>query len=178
MDKLTEATEYYLMTLLNEVGDDPCRDGVIDTPARLKKAMRFMLSGYKQDLHEIVGEAMFDVGENAGSSVQVNGIEFYSLCEHHVLPFFGNVNVEYIPEIGKPVIGLSKIPRIVNMFARRLQIQERLTTQIGEAIKQITMSKSIRVEVTGKHLCCSMRGVEKQNVEMKTVFETGKFLRI
>ncbi|MDQ3068244.1 MAG: GTP cyclohydrolase I FolE [Acidobacteriota bacterium] len=145
--------------LLVELGEDPDREGLKNTPRRVDKALRFLTSGYAADIDEIVNGALFTVDYN--EMVIVRDIDFYSLCEHHLLPFFGKCHIAYIPK-GK-VIGLSKIPRIVDVFARRLQLQERLTSQIAETIREQLEPRGVAVVVEGTHLCMSMRGVEKQN---------------
>jgi GTP cyclohydrolase IA len=145
--------------LLVELGEDPDREGLKNTPRRVEKAMRFLTSGYQADVDEIINDALFTVDYN--EMVIVKDIDFYSLCEHHLLPFFGKCHIAYIPK-GK-VIGLSKIPRLVDVFARRLQLQERLTSQIAETIREKIQPMGVAVVIEGTHLCMSMRGVEKQN---------------
>ena len=145
--------------LLAELGEDPSREGLLDTPKRVEKALRFLTGGYAANVDEIVNNALFTVDYN--EMVIVKDIDFYSLCEHHMLPFFGKCHVAYIPN-GK-VIGLSKIPRIVDIFARRLQVQERLTNQIAETINEKVKPLGVAVVTEAAHLCMSMRGVEKQN---------------
>ena len=145
--------------ILKELGEDPTRDGLIKTPHRVAKAMRFFAKGYAQDPAEILTGALFDV--NYDEMVMVKDIDFYSLCEHHMVPFFGRVHVAYIPN-GK-VVGLSKIPRTVEIFARRLQVQERLTMDIAQTLEAVLKPKGVGVVVEAKHLCMMMRGVEKQN---------------
>jgi GTP cyclohydrolase I len=145
--------------ILKELGEDPTRDGLIKTPLRVAKAMRFFAKGYAQDPAEILTGALFDV--NYDEMVMVKDIDFYSLCEHHMVPFFGRVHVAYIPN-GK-VVGLSKIPRTVEIFARRLQVQERLTMDIAQTLEAVLKPKGVGVVVEAKHLCMMMRGVEKQN---------------
>ena len=145
--------------LLAELGEDPDREGLKNTPKRVEKAMKFLTSGYQADVDGIINDALFTVDYN--EMVIVKDIDFYSLCEHHLLPFFGKCHIAYIPE-GR-VIGLSKIPRLVDVFARRLQLQERLTSQIAETILAKIQPKGVAVVVEGTHLCMSMRGVEKQN---------------
>ena len=146
-------------TILKELGEDPTRDGLLKTPQRVAKAMRFFVKGYSQDPAEVLTGALFDV--NYDEMVMVKDIDFYSLCEHHMVPFFGRVHVAYIPN-GK-VVGLSKIPRTVEIFARRLQVQERLTTDIAQTLESVLKPKGVGVVVEAKHLCMMMRGVEKQN---------------
>src|ERR687885_607430 len=145
--------------LLIEIGEDPDREGLLRTPVRVEKAMQFLTSGYAADIDEVLNNALFTVDYN--EMVIVKDIDFYSLCEHHLLPFFGKCHVAYIPE--RRVIGLSKIPRLVDVFARRLQIQERMTNQIAETIRETINPKGVAVVCEGTHLCMSMRGVEKQN---------------
>jgi GTP cyclohydrolase I len=148
-----------VQTLLREIGEDPSREGLEETPWRVAKALRFFTQGYRQDPREILGEALFDVTYD--EMVLVKDIEFYSLCEHHMLPFLGRVHVAYIPD-GK-VLGLSKIPRLVEMFARRLQVQERLTVQIAETLDKELSPRGVAVVIEAIHLCMMMRGVEQQN---------------
>jgi GTP cyclohydrolase I len=145
--------------LLRLIGEDPGRPGLIDTPERFAKALAFLTSGRSANIDEIVGDALFD--EPSGELVLIRDIEFFSLCEHHLLPFFGRAHVAYIPN-GK-VIGLSKIPRIVDAFARRPQVQERLTNQIAKEIERVLKPKGVAVITEASHLCMMMRGVEKQN---------------
>ena len=145
--------------LLAELGEDPDREGLRNTPRRVEKAMRFLTSGYQADVDGIINDALFTVDYN--EMVIVKDIDFYSLCEHHLLPFFGKCHIAYIPK-GK-VLGLSKIPRLVDVFARRLQLQERLTSQIAETIREKVQPMGVAVVIEGTHLCMSMRGVEKQN---------------
>jgi GTP cyclohydrolase I len=157
--------------ILLEIGEDPNRDGLRRTPERFEKAFRFLTSGYQQDPEKLLNGAMFTVSYD--QMVLVKDIEFYSLCEHHLLPFFGKCHVAYIPD--KKVVGLSKIPRLVNMFARRLQIQERLTNQIANAIQQKINPLGVGVVVEGRHLCMVMRGVEKQHSQTVTSAMLGSF---
>ena len=145
--------------MLAHLGEDPSREGLLDTPKRVEKALRFLTSGYAADVDALVNNALFTVDYN--EMVIVKDIDFYSLCEHHMLPFFGKCHVAYIPN-GK-VIGLSKIPRIVDVFARRLQVQERLTNQIAATINDKVNPLGVAVVTEAAHLCMSMRGVEKQN---------------
>jgi GTP cyclohydrolase IA len=157
--------------MLQLIGEDPVRDGLRRTPERFEKALRFLTSGYHQDPEKLLNGAMFDVCYD--QMVLVKDIEIYSLCEHHMLPFFGKCHVAYIPD--KKVVGLSKIPRLVNMFARRLQIQERLTNQIASAIQQNISPLGVGVVVEARHLCMVMRGVEKQNSQTVTSAMLGSF---
>jgi len=145
--------------LLRELHEDPDREGLVSTPARVEKALKFLTSGYDADIDEILNNALFTV--DYSEMVIVKDVDFYSLCEHHLLPFFGKCHVAYIPSTR--VIGLSKIPRLVDVFARRLQIQERMTNQIAGTISDIVRPLGVAVVVEATHLCMSMRGVEKQN---------------
>ena len=158
-------------SLLKELGEDPGRDGLQRTPKRVAKAMRFLTSGYEQNPVDILNNALFDVTYD--EMVMVKDIEFYSLCEHHMLPFFGRVHVAYVPN-GK-VVGLSKIPRLVEMFARRLQVQERLTTQVAETLEEVLEPKGVAVVGEAIHLCMMMRGVEQQNSSAVTSSMRGVF---
>jgi GTP cyclohydrolase I len=153
------------------LGEDPNRDGLRRTPERFEKALRFLTSGYHQDSDKVLNGAMFSVSYD--QMVLVKDIEFYSMCEHHVLPFFGKCHVAYIPD--KKVVGLSKIPRLVNMFARRLQIQERLTNQIANAIQQKIFPLGVGVVIEAQHMCMVMRGVEKQSSQTVTSAMLGSF---
>jgi GTP cyclohydrolase I len=145
--------------LLAELGEDPSREGLLRTPQRVERALRFLASGYTADIDAILNDALFTV--DYSEMVIVKDIDFYSLCEHHLLPFFGKCHVAYIPS--RHVIGLSKIPRLVDVFARRLQIQERMTNQIAQTILEKINPLGVAVVCEGTHLCMSMRGVEKQN---------------
>jgi len=145
--------------LLTRLGEDPARDGLVRTPERVEKSMDFLTRGYAQSVDEVLHEALFDVDYD--EMVMVRDIEFYSLCEHHLLPFFGKAHIAYIPQ-GK-VVGLSKLPRIVDVFARRLQVQERLTQQIAEAIDEAIHPQGVGVVIEAQHLCMMMRGVQKQS---------------
>lgn len=158
-------------TIIREIGEDLDRPGLKDTPDRAAKAFEFLNRGYKQTVDEVVNDALFP--SDCDEMVVVKDIELYSLCEHHLLPFIGRVHVAYIPT-GK-VLGLSKVARIVDMYARRLQIQENLTRQIAETIQEVTGAKGVGVIVSAKHMCMMMRGVEKQNSEMKTSAMLGSF---
>jgi GTP cyclohydrolase I len=157
--------------LLSELGEDPDREGLVRTPQRVDKALRFLTSGYGADIDAIVNDALFTV--DYSEMVIVKDIDFYSLCEHHLLPFFGKCHVAYIPR--RKVIGLSKIPRLVDVFARRLQIQERMTNQIAQTILEKTDPLGVAVVCEGTHLCMSMRGVEKQNSFAMTSAMLGMF---
>jgi GTP cyclohydrolase I len=145
--------------LLSELGEDPSREGLLDTPKRVEKALKFLTSGYTADVDTVLNNALFTVDYN--EMVIVKDIDFYSLCEHHLLPFFGRCHIAYLPK-GK-VIGLSKIPRLVEVFARRLQIQERMTSQIADTIREKIDPLGVAVVIEATHLCMAMRGVEKQN---------------
>jgi GTP cyclohydrolase I len=157
--------------LLIELGEDPDREGLARTPERVKKALKFLTSGYAANIDEVLNNALFTVDYN--EMVIVKDIDFYSLCEHHLLPFFGKCHVAYIPR--KRVIGLSKLPRLVDVFARRLQIQERMTNQIAETIRQKIDPLGVAVVCEATHLCMSMRGVEKQNSFAITSAMLGAF---
>jgi GTP cyclohydrolase I len=156
--------------LLQELGEDITRPGLVDTPARAATALRYLTKGYKESLDDIINEALFDSDIN--EMVVLKDIEMYSMCEHHLLPFMGTCHVGYLPN-GK-VIGLSKIARIVDFFARRLQIQERLTSEIATCIQSITGARGVAVTIEAKHLCMMMRGVEKQNSTMCTSVMLGE----
>src|SRR5678815_3161676 len=157
--------------LLEAVGEDPQRQGLVKTPNRAARAFEFLTNGYRQSLADIVNGALFD--SDASEIILVKDIELYSMCEHHLLPFIGKAHVAYIPN-GK-VIGLSKVARIVDVFARRLQIQENLTIQVADALMQFLRPNGVAVVVEAKHLCMMMRGVEKQNSVMKTSCLLGTF---
>jgi GTP cyclohydrolase IA len=157
--------------LLAELGEDPSREGLLDTPKRVEKALAFLTSGYAADVDATLNNALFSVDYN--EMVIVRDIDFYSLCEHHLLPFFGKCHVAYIPQ-GK-VLGLSKIPRLVDIFARRLQIQERLTNQIAETLREKVDPLGVAVVVEATHLCMAMRGVERQNSVAATSAMLGVF---
>lgn len=157
--------------LLVQLGEDPDREGLLRTPLRVEKALRFLTSGYQADIKSVLNDALFTV--DYSEMVIVKDVDFYSMCEHHLLPFFGKCHVAYIPR--KQVIGLSKIPRLVDVFARRLQIQERMTNQIAETIREAVDPLGVAVVVEGTHLCMSMRGVEKQNSFAVTSAMLGAF---
>jgi GTP cyclohydrolase I len=156
--------EKHYTAILEQLGEDPSREGLRDTPLRAAKAMQYLCRGYSQDLNEIVNGALFS--SDTKEIVLVKNIELYSLCEHHILPFIGKAHVAYLPN-GK-VLGLSKVARIVDMFARRLQIQENLSRQIAEAVQQVTGAAGVAVVIEAQHMCMMMRGVEKQNSSMVT----------
>ncbi len=166
-----ETMEVCYRNLLEAVGEDANRQGLARTPARAARALEFLTQGYRQSVEEIVNGAIFDT--DASEIVLVKDIELYSMCEHHLLPFIGKAHVAYIPD-GK-VIGLSKVARIVDVFARRLQIQENLTTQIADALMQALHPDGVAVVIEAKHLCMMMRGVAKQNSIMKTSCLLGSF---
>jgi GTP cyclohydrolase IA len=166
-----EALEEAYRSLLEAIGEDPERQGLRRTPIRAAEALEFITQGYRQNLDAIINDAIFD--SEASEIILVKDIELYSLCEHHLLPFIGRAHVAYIPN-GK-VIGLSKVARIVDVFARRLQIQENLTTQIAESLMGCLEPSGVAVVVEAKHLCMMMRGVEKQNSIMKTSCLLGSF---
>jgi GTP cyclohydrolase IA len=157
--------------VLGHLGEDPSRDGLVRTPARAERALQFLTSGYTADLSAIVNDALFDV--HYDEMVIVKDIEFFSLCEHHLLPFYGKAHVAYLPD--KKVIGLSKIPRIVDVFARRLQVQERMTQQIAETIQDVLKPKGVGVICEARHFCMMMRGVEKQHSGTVTSAMLGGF---
>ena len=163
--------EQYL-DILKQIGEDPEREGLLKTPARAAKAIQELTSGYNMDPVKILNEAVFH--EDCDEMIIVQGIEFHSLCEHHILPFWGSVDVAYVPR-GK-IIGLSKIPRIVDMYSKRLQVQERLTEQIGNALEDLLDPAGVAVVCRGKHTCMSMRGVQKQNASMITNAMKGVFM--
>lgn len=158
-------------TLLEQIGEDPTRDGLVKTPERVDKSLRFLTRGYQMSVREVIGDAMFE--ESHQSMILVRDIELYSLCEHHMLPFFGRAHVAYIPN-GK-IVGLSKLPRVVDVFARRLQVQERLTDQVADAIMDVLHPQGVGVVVDCVHLCMAMRGVEKQNSRTVTSALRGVF---
>jgi|TARA_B100001750_G_scaffold129968_1_gene103335 GTP cyclohydrolase I len=166
-DKLEQITR----NLLKEIGENPDREGLLKTPYRVAKTWKLFSKGYNQNLEGIINNAIFE--EDAKDMVIVRDVEFFSLCEHHLLPFFGKAHVGYIPS-GK-IVGLSKIPRIIDMFARRLQVQERLTHQIADAIMNAIDPLGVAVVMEGRHMCMQMRGVEKQNSLASTSAMLGQF---
>jgi GTP cyclohydrolase I len=157
--------------LLVALGEDPAREGLVDTPERVARAYQFLTQGQRIDPFEIVGRAVFEQDYN--EMVVVRDIELYSLCEHHLLPFFGRCHIAYLPN-GK-IVGLSKLARLADVYARRLQVQERLTTQIAEAIQAILQPKGVAVQIEARHLCMMMRGIEKQNSLVVTDCLLGRF---
>jgi len=178
MSDTCDPIEELIRNMLKELGENPDRDGLDRTPARVAGAMRFFTSGYQGDPVDILNGALFDVDYD--EMVLVRDIDFYSLCEHHMVPFFGRVHVGYIP--ARKVVGLSKIPRLVDMFARRLQVQERMTMEIARTLEQVLEPRGVGVVVEAKHLCMMMRGVEKQNSfaitsSLRGVFESDSKTR-
>ena len=167
MDNIEKITKQ----LLIELGEDPDREGLIKTPHRVSKSWKFLIGGYNQTIEQVVNDAIFTVDNQ--DMIIVKNINYYSLCEHHLLPFMGKVHVGYIPD-GK-VLGLSKIPRIVDIYARRLQLQEQLTQQIAKGITEFLNPKGVGVVIEGEHMCKRMRGVQKQNASMQTSSMTGIF---
>jgi GTP cyclohydrolase IA len=165
------STQDLYRELLVRIGEDPTRDGLLRTPERMEKSMKFLTRGYAMNVTDVLHEALFDVDYD--EMVIVKDIEFFSMCEHHLLPFFGKAHIAYVPN-GK-VIGLSKIPRLVDVFARRLQVQERLTRQIGEAITDAIHPQGVAVILEAQHLCMMMRGVEKQHSSTVTSAMLGVF---
>ena len=167
---IKEANHFFWKNLLKSIGEDPYRQGLIKTPERFLKSFQELTQGYQQKVDEIVNNAIFDC--ESDQPICVCDIPYFSLCEHHLLPFFGKCQVTYIPS-GK-VLGLSKIYRIIDLFSKRLQLQERLTQQIGETLKEITKAKALLVEVTGEHLCVAMRGVQRSHSFMRTLYRYGE----
>lgn len=163
--------EYIYTQMLESIGEAPTREGVLKTPQRAAKALQFLTQGYHQNVEDVVNDAIFN--EEYDEMVIVKDIECYSLCEHHLLPFFGKCHVGYIPH--KKIIGLSKIPRIVDMFARRLQVQERLTKQIAEALQEVLNPAGVAVVIEAQHLCMMVRGVQKQHSQTMTNVMLGEF---
>ncbi len=161
-----------IKSILTEIGESPEREGLIKTPERVAKSMKFLTNGYKKNPSEILKSAMF--AENYSQMVLVKDIEIYSLCEHHMLPFFGKAHIAYIPN--GHIVGLSKIPRVVDVFARRLQVQERLTDEIKDCLQDTLNPKGVAVVIEAQHLCMQMRGVEKQHSSTTTSAFSGIFL--
>ena len=166
-DKIESLTK----SLLLELGEDPNREGLLRTPHRVAKAWEFLSKGYKEDVEKLINNAIFE--EQYDQMVIVKEIEFYSMCEHHLLPFFGTAHIAYIPN-GK-IIGLSKIPRIVDLFSRRLQVQERLTQEIADSINNVLNPRGVAVVIEGQHMCMQMRGVQKTSAYMSTSHMLGIF---
>ncbi|NQV38886.1 MAG: GTP cyclohydrolase I FolE [Candidatus Marinimicrobia bacterium] len=166
-----ETIEKLTQTLLAEIGEDPEREGLVRTPLRVAKAWKYFSKGYRENLDDLINNAIFH--EECSEMVIVRDVEFFSMCEHHMLPFMGKAHVGYIPN-GK-VIGLSKIPRIIDMFARRLQVQERLTHQIAYTLQEVLDPIGVAVILEGRHMCMQMRGVEKQNSFATTSAMLGEF---
>lgn len=160
-----------IRSILEQIGEDPTREGLLKTPERVEKSYQFLTRGYTQNLNDVINGAIFH--EECDDMVIVRDIEFYSLCEHHMLPFFGKCHIGYIPR-GK-VLGVSKLARITDMFARRLQLQERLGRQIADAVNQVLEPEGVGVVIEGQHLCMLMRGVQKQNSIMTTSAMLGSF---
>jgi len=167
----TIATSY--AEIIDQLGEDPQREGLLKTPERAAKAMQFLMQGYKQDPAEILKSALFN--EEYSELVLVKDIEVYSMCEHHILPFFGKAHIAYIPN--GQIVGLSKIPRLVDVFARRLQVQERLTLQIRDCLEEVLQPRGVAVVIEAQHMCMQMRGVQKQNSMTTTSAFTGEFLK-
>ena len=165
------ATEYLIHALLDQLGEDTQRDGLRDTPQRVRKSLAFLTNGYEQDPREVLGTAIFE--EDYNEMVVVKDIEVYSLCEHHMLPFFGTAHVAYIPN-GR-IVGLSKLPRLVDVFSHRLQVQERLTTQVAETLWELLEPRGVGVVIEASHLCMMMRGVQKQHSQTVTSCLLGSF---
>jgi GTP cyclohydrolase IA len=161
----------HMREIIKEIGEDPDREGLKKTPERFEKALKFLTSGYRQDVDHLLNGATFSVAYD--EMVVVKDIEFFSLCEHHMLPFFGKAHVAYLPT--KKVLGLSKVARLVNMFARRLQIQERMTSEIAETIQEKIAPQGVGVIIEARHLCMQMRGVEKQHGQAVTSAMLGEF---
>tara|TARA_Y100001970_G_scaffold276043_1_gene378165 strand:- start:44 stop:619 length:576 start_codon:yes stop_codon:yes gene_type:complete len=170
-DKKKKNLEKITKSLLESLGEDPNREGLLKTPTRVAKSWEFLSKGYDEDLDALINNAIFE--ESAKDMVIVKNIEFYSLCEHHLIPFYGKAHVAYIPN-GK-IIGLSKIPRIIDHYAKRLQVQERLTNQIANTIQDILQPKGVAVVMEGRHFCMLMRGVQKQNSIATTSAMLGSF---
>ncbi len=166
-----EFIEPRVSEILEALSEDPSREGLLDTPKRFAKSMQFLTSGYETSVEKVVGTALFQA--ESSEMVIVKDIELYSLCEHHMLPFFGKAHIAYIPD--KKIIGLSKIPRIVDVFARRLQVQERLTAQVADALMEVLNPLGVAVVIEAAHFCMMMRGVEKQNSKTITSAMRGDF---
>ena len=171
LDERPEALQQLTRMMLQTLGEDPQRDGLLDTPRRVQESLQFLTNGYDVDPADVVGDALFD--DTYDEMVLVRDIELYSLCEHHMLPFFGKAHIAYLPR-GK-VVGLSKLARLVDVFARRLQVQERLTRQIAESIQTLLDPSGVGVVIQASHLCMMMRGVQKQNSSTVTSCLLGDF---
>ena len=171
MTKQFDQLEKITRNLIETIGEDPSREGLLKTPKRVAKSWEYFSEGYRADVNNIINEAVFH--EDCSEMVVVRDIEFFSMCEHHMIPFFGRVHVGYLPN-GK-LIGLSKIPRIVDMFSRRLQLQERLTSQVANTLEEVLKPIGVAVVMEGRHLCMQMRGVEKQNSYASTSAMLGQF---
>jgi len=171
MTKQFDQLEKITRNLIETIGEDPSREGLLKTPKRVAKSWEYFSEGYRADLNNIINEAVFH--EDCSEMVVVRDIEFFSMCEHHMIPFFGRAHVGYLPN-GK-LIGLSKIPRIVDMFSRRLQLQERLTSQVANTLEEVLTPIGVAVVMEGRHLCMQMRGVEKQNSYASTSAMLGQF---
>jgi GTP cyclohydrolase I len=170
-DESIKKLEESVVNILAEIGEDPKREGLIRTPNRVAKAYKFLTKGYSEDIEKLLNNAIFN--EHYDEMVIVKDIDFYSLCEHHLLPFFGKCHIAYIPN-GK-IVGLSKLPRMVEMFSRRLQVQERMTREIGDMINKVLEPKGVAVVTEASHLCMMMRGVEKQNSVATASAMLGRF---
>lgn len=161
----------HVFQILTQLGEEPTREGLVGTPKRVMKSLKYLCSGYDMDLRDVVNGAIFN--EDGDEMILVQGIELYSMCEHHMLPFFGQAAVAYVPN-GK-ILGLSKVARIVEIYARRLQVQERLTTQVANAIREVVNPRGVAVVIEAKHLCMMMRGIQKQNSFATTSAMLGVF---
>jgi len=170
-EAVARLAEHY-RAILEIVGEDPQREGLLKTPERAAKAMWYATRGYRQNVVDVIHDALFEVSQS--QLVIVKNVEFYSLCEHHILPFFGHVSIGYLP--GEKIVGLSKVARIVDMFARRLQVQERLTAELAQVLTESLGARGVIVRIEGRHLCMAMRGVQKQDSETVTTLATGVLL--
>jgi len=171
-DETTDLMASGYREIISKIGEDPKREGLLKTPERAAKAMQFLMQGYDQDPENILRSALFT--EDYSQMVIVKDIEIYSMCEHHILPFFGKAHVAYVPN--GQIVGLSKIPRLVDAFARRLQVQERLTNQIRDCLDKVLQPKGVAVVIEAQHMCMQMRGVQKQNSVTTTSAFTGEFM--
>jgi len=171
-DETTDSMAEGYREIITRLGEDPLREGLLKTPERAAKAMQFLMQGYEQDPEEILRSALFT--EDYSQMVIVKDIELYSMCEHHILPFFGKAHIAYVPN--GQIVGLSKIPRLVDAFARRLQVQERLTNQIRDCLDKVLQPKGVAVVIEAQHMCMQMRGVQKQNSVTTTSAFTGEFM--